>query len=259
MYCPMVTMSHPTEARSASTPCTSSSVSQARPSGRSADAPGFLTRRRSSSYLLIVGLRPDAGCNARAGFHIMVDDVGSASMTVCRPRGLPRKSGMSTSMVGQVSPPSRMACREGAKWADPPSVRSSRHGRHHGMAQAEGRRLAHAGLRDRGRGWRRRRCCKAQLRVQVLPRMRNVAVLREKHSNMFGHLALWQTVCRSSPSRGRGIGKGVAAGQRLPGATGIRKGFEFSGADIFDLLHGKESSPHSRDRDVASASWRPHR
>lgn len=50
-------------------------------------------------------------------------------------------------MVGQVSPLSRIARMVAAKWADPP-VRQvvPRHGRHHGMAQAEGRRcLAHAG------------------------------------------------------------------------------------------------------------------
>jgi hypothetical protein len=37
---------------------------------------------------------------------------------------------------------------------------------------------------------------KAQLRVQVLPRMRNVAVRADQHSEILGHLALWQIVCR---------------------------------------------------------------
>ena len=59
---------------------------------------------------------------------------------------------------------------------------------------------------------------------------------------------------------GAGIREGVVAGQLNTEPQGIRKeGLEFSGADIFDLLHGRESSTHSRDRDVASASWRPHR
>ena len=74
-----------------------------------------------------------------------------------------------------------------------------------------------------------------------MPRMRNVAVLREKHSNMFGHLALWQTVCRSSPStRARVSEKVWLQGSLTRSHGGIRKeGLEFSGADIFDLLHGK--------------------
>ncbi len=38
---------------------------------------------------------------------------------------------------------------------------------------------------------------KGQLRVQTLPRMRNVAVWREKQSPMFGQFALSHTVWRS--------------------------------------------------------------
>jgi hypothetical protein len=42
---------------------------------------------------------------------------------------------------------------------------------------------------------------KGQARVQTFPRMRNVAVWREKQSPMFGQLALSQTVWRSSVRR----------------------------------------------------------
>ena len=39
---------------------------------------------------------------------------------------------------------------------------------------------------------------KPQRRVQVSPRIMNVAVPRSQHSPMFGHAASWQTVCRFS-------------------------------------------------------------
>ena len=41
---------------------------------------------------------------------------------------------------------------------------------------------------------------KPQRRVQVSPRIMNVAVPRSQHSPMFGQAASWQTVCRSSAS-----------------------------------------------------------
>jgi hypothetical protein len=45
-----------------------------------------------------------------------------------------------------------------------------------------------------GPGWPPSMLQKRQLRVQVAPRIRNVAVRAEKHSNWFGQLASWHTV-----------------------------------------------------------------
>ena len=42
-----------------------------------------------------------------------------------------------------------------------------------------------------------------QLRVQVLPRIMNVAVRARQHSPMFGQFALWQTVCSRADSTSR--------------------------------------------------------
>ena len=44
---------------------------------------------------------------------------------------------------------------------------------------------------------------KRQLRVQVLPRIINVAVRARQHSPMFGQCALWQTVWRFADSTSR--------------------------------------------------------
>jgi hypothetical protein len=41
---------------------------------------------------------------------------------------------------------------------------------------------------------------KPQRRVQVSPRIMNVAVPRSQHSPMFGQAASWQTVCSPCPS-----------------------------------------------------------
>src|SRR5262249_38558210 len=41
---------------------------------------------------------------------------------------------------------------------------------------------------------------KPQWRVQISPRIMNVAVPSPQHSNMFGHRASWQTVCRFRPA-----------------------------------------------------------
>ena len=44
---------------------------------------------------------------------------------------------------------------------------------------------------------------KPQRRVQVSPRIMNVAVPRSQHSPMFGQAASWQTVCSPSSSMRR--------------------------------------------------------
>lgn len=80
----------------------------------------------------------------------------------------------------------------------------------------------------------------AQLRVQTLPRMRKVAVPDEKHSNMFGHLALLHTVFSPSPSTSARVSAKVwLQGSFTRSHGGMRKdGEELSGEDILDLLHG---------------------
>ena len=73
------------------------------------------------------------------------------------------------------------------------------HRRDHGVGQAErGHGLGHAtgSSGSGGRGVPLVTAQKPQLRVQVSPRMRNVAVRRSQHSPMFGQRALWQIVCR---------------------------------------------------------------
>lgn len=81
---------------------------------------------------------------------------------------------------------------------------------------------------------------KAQLRVHTPPRMRNVAVPLEKHSNMFGHLALWQTVLSLRPSTSARVSAKVwLQGSFTLSHGGMRKdGAELVGADMLDLLHG---------------------
>ena len=49
---------------------------------------------------------------------------------------------------------------------------------------------------SRGEGFPFFTAQKPQVRVQVSPRMRNVAVLRDQHSPTLGHRALWQIVWR---------------------------------------------------------------
>ena len=113
--------------------------------------------------------------------------------------GLPRKSGMSTSMVlkGSASRTRRMVS---AKWAAPPSGKSSRSTevmttwRRFIFSAASATRRGSSGSRGAGRPVRTLQ--KRQLRVQVSPIMRKVAVPIPQHSPMLGQCASSQTVCR---------------------------------------------------------------
>ncbi len=91
-----------------------------------------------------------------------------------------------------------MARAVAAKWAAPPSARSSRltdvttTWRSPRRATADATRSGSAGSTARGRP-----CVtaqKPQFRVQVSPSSMKVAVLCPQHSPMFGQRASWQTV-----------------------------------------------------------------
>jgi hypothetical protein len=87
-----------------------------------------------------------------------------------------------------------------AKWAAPPSGRSSRVTEVTTACLRPSRAAASATLPgspgSRGSVRPGVMLQKAQFRVQTCPRTRKVATRLEKHSKMFGHLADWQTVCR---------------------------------------------------------------
>ena len=112
-----------------------------------ADAPGFLDAAQELKALLIVGLRPDAAVMRGRGFHIVVDDVGLGVHDGSQGLAAAAKIGDEHFDGGAgfaAVPDSPDGCREVGRSAVRQVV--PRHGRHHGMAQAEGRRcLAHAG------------------------------------------------------------------------------------------------------------------
>ena len=112
-----------------------------------ADAPGFLDAAQELKALLIVGLRPDAAVMRGRGFHIVVDDVGLGVHDGSQGLAAAAKIGDEHFDGGTgfaAVPDSPDGCREVGRSAVRQVV--PRHGRHHGMAQAEGRRcLAHAG------------------------------------------------------------------------------------------------------------------
>ena len=144
----------------------------------------------------------DRGIEPRHGLQVVVEHVGARRRsTVSAAPGLRRKSGVRISIVVPGAA-ARMARMTAAKWAAPPSARSSRSTEV--MTTCFSPILAH-GVGDAVRvRWRRApragRCAtlqKAQARVQVSPMIIMVAWRFDQHSPMLGQAASSQTVTRS--------------------------------------------------------------
>jgi hypothetical protein len=125
---------------------------------------------------------------------------GRASMTILRASALPLKSGMSSSMEqpGCIWRTRRITS---AKMGAPPSGRSSRLTEvmttwRRFMALTAVATL-NGSAKSRGNGRPVLMSQKAQLRVQMSPIIRKVAVPAPQHSPILGHCASSQTVCSS--------------------------------------------------------------
>ena len=117
-------------------------------------------------------------------------------MMVCRACQSPWKSGIKTSIVTWHR--WRILWMVAAKWVAPPSARSSRVTDVITTCLRPSDRTAlpicSGSFLSGATGEPHSTAQKPQLRVQVLPKIRNVAVLSEKHSHWFGQRASWQTV-----------------------------------------------------------------